>query len=285
MRSRGRTERCRGARALLRGTSAAITLVIAAGVLSACTPGSEGARPTPTLRETSIDVAAPPAYTAAREAGLALRDDSLALLTATDGAVAGAARTDLLVAIGILNAALEGGSAEAITEATAAVAEQRTALAERVLGLGAATLAFGRGSAARRSTLTDAVEQLRGALASGATLAPPALAVIEAREPLIPEPGSGVGPPPRPAPPAAPRPSTAPAPSQVPIPDPTAASPTPAPEAPAPEPAAPEAPAPQPTAEPEPQPEPAPVLPPRTCADDPRLCTPGPEPTIGGPLT
>ncbi|PPG75925.1 hypothetical protein C5C15_12085 [Rathayibacter rathayi] len=281
MRSRGRTERCRGARALLRGISAAIALLLTAGALSACAPGSEGARPTPTLRETSIDVAAPPAYTAAREAGLALRDDALALLTATDGAVAGAARTDLLVAIGILNTALEGVSAEAITEATAAAAEQRTTLAGRVLGLGAAALASGRGSTARRSTLTDAVEQLRSALASGATLAPLALAVIEAREPLIPEPGSGVGPPPRPAPPAAPRPSTAPAPTQVPTPDP--AAPSPAPEPPASQPAPP--PAPQPTPEPEPQPAPAPALPPRTCADDPRLCTPGPEPTIGGPLT
>ena len=37
--------------------------------------------------------------------------------------------------------------------------------------------------------------------------------------------------------------------------------------------------------EPLPQPEPTAVLPPRTCADDPRLCTPAPEPTIGGPLT
>ncbi|PPI06063.1 hypothetical protein C5D04_17480, partial [Rathayibacter sp. AY1D2] len=43
--------------------------------------------------------------------------------------------------------------------------------------------------------------------------------------------------------------------------------------------------APEPTAEPLPQPEPTAVLPPRTCADDPRLCTPAPEPTIGGPLT
>ncbi|PPG35751.1 hypothetical protein C5C30_17030 [Rathayibacter sp. AY2B5] len=241
MRSRGRAERRGGARPLLRGATAAIALLIAAGALTGCTPSAEGTQATPTLRETSIDVAAPPAYTAAREAGLALRNDSLALLTATDGTVAGAARTDLLVAIGSLNAALEGVSADAITTATTAAGEQRTALAERVLGLATSTLASGRGSTSRRAVLTDAVEQLRSALASGAAVAPLAVAVIEAREPLVPEP----------APAPAPEPTEAP----------------------------------QPTAEPLPQPEPTAVLPPRTCADDPRLCTPAPEPTIGGPLT
>ncbi|PPH00042.1 hypothetical protein C5C33_17580 [Rathayibacter sp. AY1H3] len=206
MRSRGRAERRGGARPLLRGATAAIALRVAAGALTGCTPSAEGTQATPTLRETSIDVAAPPAYTAAREAGLALRDDSLALLTATDGTVAGAARTDLLVAIGSLNAALEGVSADAITTATTAAGEQRTALAERVLGLATSTLASGRGSTSRRAVLTDAVEQLRSALASGAAVASLAVAVIEAREPLVPEPGSGFAPPPRPAPPAAPRP-------------------------------------------------------------------------------
>ncbi|PPH57231.1 hypothetical protein C5D25_14915 [Rathayibacter sp. AY1D7] len=278
MRSRGRAERRGGARPLLRGATAAIALLVAAGALTGCTPSAEGTQATPTLRETSIDVAAPPAYTAAREAGLALRDDSLALLTATDGTVAGAARTDLLVAIGALNAALEGVSADAITTATIAAGEQRTALAERVLGLATSTLPSGRGSTSRRAVPTDAVEQLRSALASGAAVAPLAVAVIEAREPLVPEPGSGFAPPPRPAPPAAPRPTSAPEPTQEPTPDPPAPEPAPAP---APEPTE----APQPTAEPLPQPEPTAVLPPRTCADDPRLCTPAPEPTIGGPLT
>ncbi|WP_104315755.1 hypothetical protein [Rathayibacter sp. AY1E4] len=248
MRSRGRAERRGGARPLLRGATAAIALLIAAGALTGCTPSAEGTQATPTLRETSIDVAAPPAYTAAREAGLALRNDSLALLTATDGTVAGAARTDLLVAIGSLNAALEGVSADAITTATTAAGEQRTALAERVLGLATSTLASGRGSTSRRAVLTDAVEQLRSALASGAAVAPLAVAVIEAR-------GAGEErircPAPEPAPAPAPEPTEAP----------------------------------QPTAEPLPQPEPTAVLPPRTCADDPRLCTPAPEPTIGGPLT
>ncbi|WP_146086166.1 MULTISPECIES: hypothetical protein [unclassified Rathayibacter] len=280
MRSRGRAERRGGARPLLRGATAAIALLVAAGALTGCTPAAEGTQATPTLRETSIDVAAPPAYTAAREAGLALRDDSLALLTATDGTVAGAARTDLLVAIGALNASLEGVSADAITTATTAAGEQRTALAERVLGLATSTLASGRGSTSRRAVLTDAVEQLRSVLASGAAVAPAAVAVIEAREPLVPEPGSGFAPPPRPAPPAAPRPTTAPAPTQEPAPEPPAPEQAPEP-APAPEPTE----APQPTAEPLPQPEPTAVLPPRTCADDPRLCTPAPEPTIGGPLT
>ncbi|MHC2185639.1 hypothetical protein ACVLV4_001281 [Rathayibacter agropyri] len=281
MRSRGRSERRGCAWSLVRGISAALAVLVTAGALTACAPSDVDPRLTSAPRETSIDIAAPPEYTAAREAALTVRDDSLALLTATDGAVVGATRTDLLVAIGSLNDALAGVSAEAITTAATGASDRRAALAERVLGLGAATLASGRGSSARRSALTSAVETLRNTLNSGGALAPAAIAVLEARGPLVLVRGDDSDQPSRPAPPAAPVPAPAPAPALTPPPATTSA---PAPEAPAPtvEAAPAQEPEPEPTVVPEPQPPV--VLPPSGCEIDPRSCSPEPPPTIGGPL-
>lgn len=277
MRSRGRSERRGCAWSLVRGISAALAVLVTAGALTACAPSDVDPRLTSAPRKTSIDIAAPPEYTAAREAAFTVRDDSLALLTATDGAAVGATRTDLLVAIGSLNDALAGVSAEAITTAATGASDRRAALAERVLGLGAATLASGRGSSARRSALTSAVETLRNTLNSGGALAPAAIDVLEARGPLVLVRGDDSDQPSRPAPPAAP----VPAPALTPPPATTSA---PAPEAPAPtvEPAPAQEPEPEPTVVPEAQPPV--VLPPSGCEIDPRSCSPEPPPTIGGPL-
>ncbi|MCM6764460.1 hypothetical protein NB037_18760, partial [Rathayibacter sp. ZW T2_19] len=163
--------------------------------LAACTPRSEAPSSAPTVRETSIDVAPPADFTAAKDRATAVRDDVLALLAATDSVVEGSARADLLAAVPALNSALAGVSAEALTTAADEATEAERVVAERVLGLGAATLASGAGSGARRSALREAVAQLEAAVAAGSGFAAPAKALLDARNPLIPPPGSGGAPP------------------------------------------------------------------------------------------
>ncbi|QHC67979.1 hypothetical protein Q0F99_05720 [Rathayibacter oskolensis] len=267
---------------LARATAALVVAAVAVS-LASCAPSSDGAEPTPTARVVSVEVSATAEFTAAKEQGLATRDDALALLTATDSTVEGAVRSTLLSAVAALNSALGGVSAEAIVEATTATTEAELALADRVRGLGEAALATGRGSSARRAALTAAIDRLEAAVEARAGLSGAAQEVLDARDPLIPPPGSGGGPP-APQAPQQPAPATtAPAPTVPPEP----VEPPPAP-APAPPPAT-DAPAPtaaptQPAPEPEPEPEPT-AVPVPDCSTDPDLCVPAPTPSIDDPVT
>ncbi|WP_129587833.1 hypothetical protein [Rathayibacter oskolensis] len=280
MRSRRRTERRSRARRLLPRAPLVVMAALVAGTLVACTPAVDRAEPSPTVRVTAVEVAASAEFVAAKEKGLAIRDEALALLTATDGSVEGASRADLIAALSALNTALGGVSADAITSATLATSDAEVALADRVLGLAEATLASGGGSSARRAALTAAIAQLESARDGLSGLGAAAQAVLDAREPLVPPPGSGGAPPPR---------QTAPAPAPPPA-APTTAPPA-EPEAPAtpqpvPQPTAPPQPTTAPEPEPEPQPEPEPTLEPEPdCSTDPALCAPAPTPSIDDPVT
>lgn len=284
MRSRRRTERCPGAHRAPHRVVAAVSAGLLTLALVACTPQEDAAGPPPTPRETSIEVTAPAEFTAAKERALSVRDDVLALLAATDRSVEGSARGDLLASVPALTAALAGVSTEELTAAADAAVDAELVVADRVLGLGAGTLASGSGSIARRAALRTAMGELEAAVAARGGLAAPARAVLDARDPLIPPPGSGV--PPRAT--QAPQPPAATPPPAQPTPEPTPTEPPVEPQPTAP-PAQPEPP-PQPPVQPEPpeQPEPTPTRQPPIdpipdCGSDPSLCPPVPSPSIDDP--
>lgn len=295
MRWQQRTERSPRARRLVPRLPAALAAVALVAALAGCTPAENRAEPVAAPRETVIEVAASPEFTAAKEEALVVRDEAVALLAATADAVKGTERSALLRDLGGLNVALGGTSADAIVSAIDSTVESQLAVADRVLGLGSGALTSVRGSNARRDALAEAVEQLRAALSARSGLAPAAEAVLGAREPLLPAPGSAGAPPPRqpppappaapapaPAPPASPAPTEAPAPPAPPAPEPEA-PPAPAPEQPAPEQPAPEPPPAPPAPEPPSIPDLPIDLPPELCEIDARLCPQKPGGSIGRP--